>query len=240
MQAGARLSFGDLSARIEASEGEGFFIVRFDRAGGELSDALEREGRVPLPPYIRREASEVDRERYQTIFARERGSAAAPTAGLHFTEELLARLAARGVERVAVTLHVGAGTFLPVRTDEVELHRMHEERYCVSEEAARAFDACRARKGRVVAVGTTTVRTLESAWNGGRLQSGEGRTSLFIKPGHDFRAVDAVVTNLHLPRSTLLILVCAFAGREQVLAAYRHAVSEGYRFFSYGDAMLLG
>ena len=240
LRVGAHLHFGGLSAEVEANEGEGFYLVRFDREGPRLEEALAREGQVPLPPYIRRPAREADRQRYQTIFARARGSAAAPTAGLHFTPELLERLARRGVERAAVTLHVGAGTFLPVRTDELELHRMHEERYCVSEEAGRAFDACRARKGRVVAVGTTTVRTLESAWNDGCLRTGPGRTSLFIKPGHTFRAVDVLVTNLHLPRSTLLILVCAFGGRERVLSAYRHAVSEGYRFFSYGDAMLLG
>ena len=240
MRVGTRLVFGDLSACVEASEGEGFYLVRFDRSGAALSAALAREGRVPLPPYIRREAREEDRERYQTIFANKLGSAAAPTAGLHFTQDLLAGLALRGVERAAVTLHVGAGTFLPVRSDEVELHHMHEERYCVPAEAARAFEACRARKGRVVAVGTTTVRVLESAWNEGALREGPGRTGLFIKPGHLFRAVDVLVTNLHLPRSTLLILVCAFAGRERVLAAYRHAVSQRYRFFSYGDAMLLG
>jgi S-adenosylmethionine:tRNA ribosyltransferase-isomerase len=239
MREGALLAFGTLVARVEEVEGDGFFAVRFDRAGAELATAVEREGRVPLPPYIRREPGPADRERYQTVFARVPGSAAAPTAGLHFTASALARLAARGVERTAVTLHVGPGTFLPIRTEDIARHRMHEERYHVPEEAARAAAACRARGGRVVAVGTTAVRTLESAWKGGHLQVGEGRTSIFIRPGHSFEVVDALVTNLHLPRSTLLMLVCAFAGREQIMAAYELAVRKGYRFFSYGDAMFL-
>ncbi len=239
MRQGSRLAFGALEARVEEVEGDGFYAVRFDRAGTELAAAVEREGRVPLPPYIRREPNLADRERYQTIFARVPGSAAAPTAGLHFTAGLLERLAARGVERTAVTLHVGPGTFLPIRTEDVALHRLHEERYHVPEEAARATADCRARGGRVVAVGTTAVRTLESAWNGGHLRVGLGRTSIFIRPGFSFAVVDALVTNLHLPRSTLLMLVCAFAGREQVLAAYGLAVRKGYRFFSYGDAMFL-
>ncbi len=239
MREGSRLTFGSLEARVEEAEGDGFFAVRFDREEAALDEAIEREGRVPLPPYIRREPGPGDRERYQTIFASVPGSAAAPTAGLHFTTELLARLAARGVERTAVTLHVGPGTFLPVRGDDLARHRMHEERYHVTAEAALAFAACRARGGRVVAVGTTAVRTLESAWKDEGLQVGDGRTGLFIYPGHTFKTVDALVTNLHLPRSTLLMLVCAFAGREQVLAAYQLAVRKGYRFFSYGDAMLL-
>ena len=239
LREGARLAFGTLEASVERVEGEGFFAVRFDREGAALDAALEREGRVPLPPYIRREPSPADRERYQTVYASAPGSAAAPTAGLHFTRELLARLAARGVERTAVTLHVGPGTVLPVRTEEVAQHRMHEERYHVPAAAAAAFEACRARGGRVVAVGTTAVRTLESAWKDGRLRVGAGRTSIFIYPGHVFETVDALVTNMHLPRSTLLMLVCALGGREQVLAAYGQAVQKGYRFFSYGDAMLL-
>lgn len=240
LREGARLRFGSLEAQVEQAEGEGFFAVRFDREGAALDAALEREGRVPLPPYIRRDPGPSDRERYQTVYAKVPGSAAAPTAGLHFTDRLLARLAACGVERTTVTLHVGPGTFLPVRTEEVAQHRMHEERYEVPAAAAAAVEACRARGGRVVAVGTTAVRTLESAWKGGSLQVGAGRTSIFIYPGHTFKTVDALVTNLHLPRSTLLMLVCAFGGREQVLAAYEQAVQRGYRFFSYGDAMLLG
>jgi len=240
MRAGGRLAFGELRATIEEVEGEGFFAVRFDRGGAELAAAVEREGRIPLPPYIRREPNAADRERYQTILARVPGSAAAPTAGLHFTERILTELAARGVERTAVTLHVGPGTFLPVRTEDVAHHRMHAERYDVPEGAARAFDACRARGGRIVAVGTTAVRTLESAWDDGHLRAGHGSTTIFIHPGYHFRAVDALVTNLHLPRSTLLMLVCAFGGREQVLGAYDQAVRRNYRFFSYGDAMFLG
>ena len=240
LRAGARLAFGSLPATVERVEGEGFFEVRFDRGGAELASAIEREGRVPLPPYIRREPSASDRERYQTVFARVSGSAAAPTAGLHFTGPVLERLAARGVERAHVTLHVGPGTFLPVRAESIEAHRMHEERYHVPEATARALAACRARGGRVVAVGTTTVRALESAWEPEGLRSGPGRTALFIRPGFRFRAVDVLVTNLHLPRSTLLMLVCAFGGRARVLDAYRQAVAWSYRFFSYGDAMFLG
>ena len=237
---GAALRFGELRATVEAAEGDGLYVLRFDRGGAALSEAIEREGRVPLPPYIRREPGPADRDRYQTIVARAPGSAAAPTAGLHFTERLLAALAARGVERTTVTLHVGPGTFMPVRGDDADAHRMHEERYEVPAEAARAFAASRARGGRIVAVGTTTVRTLESAWREGQLRTGSGRTALFIRPGYDFRAVDALVTNLHLPRSTLLMLVCAFGGRERVLEAYAAAVERNYRFFSYGDAMFLG
>ncbi|HTP27837.1 MAG TPA: tRNA preQ1(34) S-adenosylmethionine ribosyltransferase-isomerase QueA [Anaeromyxobacteraceae bacterium] len=239
MHAGARLAFGGLSAVVVSHEGDGLVVVEFDRAGAELTAALGVEGRVPLPPYIRREPTPADRERYQTVYARVPGSVAAPTAGLHFTDELLARLAERGVERAAVTLHVGPGTFLPVRSADLSQHRMHEERFFVPEEAARAFAACRARGGRVVAVGTTAVRALESSVEGGRLRVGAGRTSLFIKPGYYFTAVDALVTNLHLPRSTLLMLASAFGGHEQVMRAYEEAVRRRYRFFSYGDAMFL-
>lgn len=239
IRAGARLDFGALAATVEEAEGEGFYRVVLDRGGEELAEALERAGRIPLPPYIRRAPGPDDRERYQTVWAREPGSAAAPTAGLHFTPALLARLDARGVRRTAVTLHVGPGTFLPVRGDSLEDHRMHAERYDVPEAAAAELDACRARGGRVVAVGTTTVRTLESAWGGGRVAPGPGRTALFIRPGHAFRAVDALVTNFHLPRSTLLVLVCAFGGTGRILDAYREAVAGRYRFFSYGDAMLV-
>ena len=236
---GAVLAFDGLAARVDAVEGEGFYRVSLDREGPELQAALVRAGRIPLPPYIRREPSAEDAERYQTIWARAPGSAAAPTAGLHFTERILAALAARGVARTAVTLHVGPGTFLPVRGDDLARHRMHAERYLVPAEAAVAFAACRARGGRVVAVGTTSVRTLESAFRDGGLAVGEGRTELFIRPGHDFQAVDALVTNFHLPRSTLLVLVCALGGVDRVLHAYREAVARRYRFFSYGDAMLL-
>jgi S-adenosylmethionine:tRNA ribosyltransferase-isomerase len=236
---GARLAFDGLSARVLAAEGEGFYLVELDREGAELEAALARAGRIPLPPYIRREPGELDRARYQTIWARAPGSAAAPTAGLHFTEPLLARLDARGVRRASVTLHVGPGTFLPVRGASIEHHHMHPERYEVPEASVAAIAACRARGGRVVAVGTTSVRTLESAFDGVQVAPGPGRTSLFVRPGFAFRAVDALVTNFHLPRSTLLMLVSAFGGTERVLAAYRDAVARRYRFFSYGDAMLL-
>lgn len=236
---GQRLAFGPLAAVVEAAEGEGFFLVRFDREGEGFAAALERAGHVPLPPYIRRPDRPADRERYQTVFARVPGSAAAPTAGLHFTPELLSRLDERGIVRATVTLHVGPGTFLPVREERVEAHRMHEEPYEVPEATAAAFAACRARGGRVVAVGSTAVRTLESAFADGALRPGPGRTSLFVLPGYEWKAVDAMVTNLHLPHSTLLMLVCALGGRERVLAAYRDAVREGYRFYSYGDAMLV-
>lgn len=237
---GAVLEFDGLTARVDQVEGEGFYAVTLDREGRELEAALGRAGRIPLPPYVRREPSAEDAVRYQTVFARAPGSAAAPTAGLHFTEALLERLAARGVVRTAVTLHVGPGTFLPVRGDSIEGHRMHGERYVVPPAAAADLAAARARGARVVAVGTTSVRTLESAWRDGAVRAGEGRTELFIRPGHHrYRAVDALVTNFHLPRSTLLMLVCAFGGTERVLAAYREAVAARYRFFSYGDAMFL-
>lgn len=236
---GARLQFGALEATVEAALGDGFYDVLLDREGAELEAALARVGRVPLPPYIRRDAGVDDAERYQTIFARSPGSAAAPTAGLHFTPAVLEALEARGVDRAAVTLHVGPGTFLPFRAESLDEHRMHEERYEVPEATVRAFEACRRRGGRVVAVGTTALRTLESAFSGGRLAAGAGRTSLFVRPGYRFRTVDLLVTNFHLPRTTLLVLVCAFGGRERVLSAYREAVREKYRFFSYGDAVLV-
>ncbi len=239
IRAGAVLAFEGLSATVDEAEGEGFYRVTLDQEGAALEEALARAGRIPLPPYIRRAPGAEDAVRYQTIWARSPGSAAAPTAGLHFTPGLLERLEARGVRRTAVTLHVGPGTFLPIRGDSLEGHRMHAERYEVSPEAAAAIAAARGRGGRVVAVGTTSVRTLESAWRDGAVQPGPGRTELFVRPGHAFRAVDALVTNFHLPRSTLLVLVCAFGGTERVLAAYRAAVAARYRFFSYGDAMLL-
>jgi S-adenosylmethionine:tRNA ribosyltransferase-isomerase len=201
---------------------------------------LERYGHVPLPPYIRRDDRPSDEERYQTVYSRSVGSAACPTAGLHFTEETLASLDAAGVRRASVTLHVGLGTFLPVRTDIVEEHSMHEEEYTVPEETARAVSRAKAEGRPVMAVGTTSLRTLESAWTEGEgLRSGPGSTRIFIYPGYRFNAVDRLFTNFHTPRSTLLVLVSAFAGRERILAAYAEAVRERYRFFSYGDAMLI-
>ena len=198
---------------------------------------MERCGHVPLPPYITHLDSSDDVQRYQTVFARHPGAVAAPTAALHFDDALLAALDARGVQRAAVTLHVGAGTFQPVKAETIEGHRMHSERYAVPPATIDAIQACRARGGRVVAVGTTTVRTLESWAATGRTS---GETAIFITPGFRFQVVDRLVTNFHLPKSTLMMLVSAFAGYDPVMALYRHAITQRYRFFSYGDAMLLG
>ena len=210
------------------------------QAEGGWQAALERHGHMPLPPYIARPDSAADRERYQVVFARELGSVAAPTAGLHFTPELLAALGARGVERAEIVLHVGPGTFRPVKVQHVEAHRVDPEPFEIPEETAVAIARCRERGGRLVAVGTTTTRTLESVADArGLVPAGRGETDLVIVPGHRFRAVNALVTNFHLPRSSLLLLVAAFAGREPVLSAYAEAVRLGYRFYSYGDAMLI-
>jgi S-adenosylmethionine:tRNA ribosyltransferase-isomerase len=239
IRVGTRIDFDGLLAEVTRVDGEGFYEVRFDRDERELAAAIERVGRIPLPPYIRREPGAADRERYQTVVATAPGSVAAPTAGLHFTPGLLARLEARGVRRATITLHVGPGTFLPVRASRLEEHRMHAERYEVPEGTAHAFAAARREGRRVVAVGTTAVRTLESAFSREGLRAGPGRTDIFIRPGHPFRAIDGLLTNFHLPRSTLLALVCALGGVDRVLGAYRDAVRERYRFFSYGDAMAI-
>ena len=213
--------------------------VRFESAGN-FSAWLEANGEMPLPPYIRRAAGTLDRERYQTVFARHAGALAAPTAGLHFTPEILADLAARGVEVQALTLHVGLGTFLPVRVADPREHRMHHESYLVPEATAAAVNRARAEGRRIVALGTTSTRALEAAAAAdGRVAAGPGETDIFIYPGYRFRVVSGLVTNFHLPRSTLLMLVAAFAGRETVLEAYRQAVTARYRFFSYGDCMLI-
>jgi S-adenosylmethionine:tRNA ribosyltransferase-isomerase len=198
---------------------------------------VERLGHVPLPPYIAREDREGDRERYQTVYAKERGSVAAPTAGLHFTPEILGRLRPRGIETAELTLHVGLGTFQPVRVQSIEEHHLHREAYSISQQAAEQINRALQEKRRVVAVGTTSVRTLEAAAMTGRVDAGSGETDLFIYPGFKFRVVSALLTNFHLPESTLLMLVCAFAGRERVLRSYQHAVEQKYRFFSYGDCM---
>jgi S-adenosylmethionine:tRNA ribosyltransferase-isomerase len=200
---------------------------------------FERYGQMPLPPYIHREPDESDTTRYQSLFARKRGAVAAPTASLHFDESLIAALDARGIERTFITLHVGAGTFQPVRTDAVGAHVMHAEFVEVSAAACETIAAAQARGGRIIAIGTTVVRALESAAGGGTLAPFTGDSSLFIVPGFRFKVVDAMVTNFHLPESTLLMLVSAFAGRAAVLAAYAHAVARQYRFFSYGDAMFV-
>lgn len=211
--------------------------------GPSVSELLEQHGRMPLPPYIRRDGEEdpsADRAHYQTLFARRPGAVAAPTAGLHFTEQLLEDLAAMGVERTAVTLHVGEGTFRSVECEDLDDHEMHREWFECPESAVAAVRACKERGGRVIAVGTTSVRTLESSVDGqGVLRAGSGETNLFLKPGSRFHVIDGMLTNFHLPKSTLLMLVSAFIGRETALDLYREAIDEGYRFFSYGDAMLL-
>ncbi|MBI5785185.1 MAG: tRNA preQ1(34) S-adenosylmethionine ribosyltransferase-isomerase QueA [Rhodocyclales bacterium] len=206
---------------------------------GDAIELIERHGRLPLPPYIEHPATDADEERYQTVFAREKGSVAAPTAGLHFDPPLLAELAKRGIENAHVTLHVGAGTFQPVRVHDLAEHRMHRERYSVPQATVDAIAACRARGGRVVAVGTTTLRTLETAALDGELKAGAGESELFVTPGFEFHVVDVLLTNFHLPKSTLLMLVSAFGGMIEIRAAYRHAIDDNYRFFSYGDAMLI-
>lgn len=247
-RAGARLALLDrrgepaVDAAAEVVEvTDGGRRIRLDVPGNPWA-WIESHGHVPLPPYIDRSDGPEDRERYQTVYARSRGAVAAPTAGLHFTEELLARLAAKGIGRAAVVLHVGPGTFRPVTAERAGDHVMDAEWYRVPEETATALARTRAAGGRVVAVGTTTVRALESAaWAaaGEPIRAASGWTDLYVRPGHEFRVVDALITNFHLPRSTLLLLVSAFAGRDRVLAAYRHAVEAGYRFYSYGDAMLI-
>jgi S-adenosylmethionine:tRNA ribosyltransferase-isomerase len=194
---------------------------------------------MPLPPYIERQDTALDRERYQTVYARHPGAVAAPTAGLHFDESLLEQITAMGVERAEVTLHVGAGTFQPVRCDRIEDHSMHAEQLEVSPDVCDAVQRTRKRGGRVIAVGTTAVRSLETAASGGELTPFSGESRIFIYPGYEFRVIDGLITNFHLPESTLLMLVCALAGTDEMLTAYRHAVEQQYRFFSYGDAMLV-
>ena len=214
-----------------------FWEIRFEDAALLVFD---RHGEIPLPPYLHRAAEPIDRERYQTVYARVPGAVAAPTAGLHFDTELLERCAAAGIDTGRLTLHVGAGTFQPLRTDDLDRqHQLHAEAMSISPELCAQVAKTRERGGRVVAVGTTSVRALESAAASGTLTPCEGDTRLFIRPGHRFRVVDALLTNFHLPESSLLMLVCAFAGHEHVLNAYRHAVMQRYRFFSYGDAMLV-
>lgn len=215
-----------------------FFHLRFP-TDENLVDLLERHGKLPLPPYIQRAAGDEDENRYQTVFARNPGSVAAPTAGLHFDEATLAAIRNRGANCAWLTLHVGAGTFQPVRVDDLGEHRMHRERYVIPQETVDAIAATRAAGGRVIAVGTTSMRALEAAAQDGPLSAGSGETEIFILPGFHFQVVDALVTNFHLPKSTLLMLVSAFAGMQTIRTAYRHAIDKQYRFFSYGDAMLL-
>ena len=240
---GERLFFGEqdeLQAEV-ISRGEfGERRLRFVPAA-DFFGTVEKIGHIPLPPYIARPDSVADHDRYQTVYARERGSVAAPTAGLHFTPEILAQLAQHGVEQTEITLHVGLGTFQPIRTKEVEAYHLHSEKYSISSEAAAAIQKARAESRRVIAIGTTTVRTLEyvAQQNSGQVLAGCGEANLFIYPGFKFQVVEGLLTNFHLPQSTLLMLVCAFAGTKKVLRAYEHAVASRYRFYSYGDCMFV-
>jgi len=235
-KAGSRLLLpGDAEAEVTGREGE-FFALTFSV---DVMPYLEQYGEVPLPPYLNRDADESDIDRYQTVYAKAPGAVAAPTAGLHFDEAMLAETLAAGIGHAWVTLHVGAGTFQSLREEHMEENRLHSERVEVSQQCCHAVRATRASGGRVIAVGTTSVRALESASASGELCPFNGETDLFILPGYEFRSVDAMITNFHLPQSSLLMLVSAFAGKERILAAYHHAVREKYRFFSYGDAMFL-
>ena len=240
LRVGTRVSFGDgrLTATVTEELEHGGRIVRFDYQGIFL-EVLESLGEMPLPPYIHEKLE--DRERYQTVYAKENGSAAAPTAGLHFTEELLDKIAAKGVKLVYLTLHVGLGTFRPVSVDNLEEHEMHSEFYSLSEEAAETLRQVKASGHRIVAVGTTSIRTLETIGSKfeGQIQADSGWTNIFIKPGYQWKIVDAFSTNFHLPKSTLVMLVSAVAGRQLTLEAYEHAIAERYRFFSFGDAMFI-
>jgi S-adenosylmethionine:tRNA ribosyltransferase-isomerase len=241
---GEHLFFGErneLQGEVIARGSFGERTIRFAPTA-DFFQALEKLGHVPLPPYIARADRPVDRERYQTVYARQRGSVAAPTAGLHFTPAILARIRNRGIELAEITLHVGLGTFQPVRVERVEEHRLYRESYSISPEAAAQINQALDQRRRIVAIGTTTVRTLEYAIAqspAGRIAPATAEADLFIYPGYDFRIVGALLTNFHLPQSTLLMLVCAFAGKDRVLAAYRHAVNQGYRFYSYGDCMFV-
>jgi len=236
--AGRRLLIeNELNIEVLGRQGP-LFELRFDT---QLSvrEALEQFGRLPLPPYIEREVDHADFERYQTVYAQHIGAVAAPTAGLHFDENVLQQIADKGIDTAEITLHVGAGTFQPVRVDDIKTHQMHSERMIVSDSVVDKVNATRARGGRVVAVGTTSVRALESASQSGQLEAYEGETDIFIYPGYQFKSVDALITNFHLSESTLLMLVSALAGRDNILNAYHHAVEQKYRFFSYGDAMFI-
>lgn len=251
LQTGDRIRFGNearvcmlgaLDATVEEIGEGGEILLRFDFHGPVLEEAIDALGHMPLPPYIaaKREDDDRDRDDYQTLFAKNEGSVAAPTAGLHFTNELLAALDARGVSLHRVTLHVGPGTFLPVKTDDTDAHKMHAEWGEVSKETAQALNKARGKGGRIVAVGSTALRLLESAASGdGTSKEFRGETAIFITPGYRFKAVDLMLTNFHLPRSTLFMLVAAFSGLDRMKRAYAHAITTGYRFYSYGDACLL-
>ena len=237
---GTKLIFEGGICAVMVERADELFCLCFE-GGQTVYELLEQNGHLPLPPYIERAAGADDDTRYQTVYAKHQGAVAAPTAGLHFTDELLGRLKAKGVETAEVTLHVGAGTFQPVRVDKIEEHKMHSEWFDVPPETVAAIEAAHARGNKVWAVGTTSMRALESAAREtGRLKAGQGDTDIFITPGYRFRVIDRLITNFHLPKSTLLMLVSAFSGMEHIRAVYRHAVEHEYRFFSYGDAMVLG
>ena len=238
MKVGGTIEFGEgLTGKVEAVTEDGLRHIRFSYQGVFI-EILERLGEMPLPPYIHEKLK--DKDRYQTVYAKYEGSAAAPTAGLHFTNELLDAIRAQGTEIAEITLHVGLGTFRPVKTDEVEAHEMHSEYYKIDEKAAEAINRAKKNGGRVIAVGTTSIRTLESCMEkNGKICADSDNTSIFIYPGYEFKIVDAIVTNFHLPESTLIMLVSAFYGKDAILKAYGHAVKEGYRFFSFGDAMFI-
>lgn len=237
---GTELVLGELSATVLEVEGEGFLRVAFEAGPDDLLERVEAIGELPLPPYVRRAAGPRDQERYQTIYARHRGAVAAPTAGLHFTARIFDELRRHGIRIESLSLFVGPGTFLPVRAEDPADHKMHAERFEIPVATARAIAETRARGGRVIAVGTTSLRALETAWDGGSgVNPGPGVSDLFVRPGHVFRVIDGLLTNFHLPRSTLVMLVAALAGRERLLAAYEDAIRHRYRFYSYGDAMLL-
>lgn len=235
---GTQLLLADGAVKVEVSDRkDNLYVVTFEHA--DILSQLESHGEIPLPPYMKREAQDEDKDRYQTVYAKEAGAVAAPTAGLHFDDALLARLDEKGVKRAYVTLHVGAGTFLPVKVDNVKDHVMHSEWLRVPQATVAAIEACKARGGKVIAVGTTSVRSLETAAQSGKLAPFEGETNIFIYPGFTFNVIDGLLTNFHLPQSTLIMLVSALAGSERTLAAYQAAVQAQYRFFSYGDAMYI-
>ena len=233
---GSTYDFFGVRAVVAGFDGE-HLLLEFDCPIDD--EWFEKYGHVPLPPYVKRKDEAVDSDRYQTVYAKDTGSIAAPTAGLHFTKEILDKLAANGIESAYITLHVGLGTFLPVRSENIEDHVMHEEQFIITEDNAQKIEKAKNEGRKIIAVGTTSLRTLESAWSGGTLKRGEQCTSIFIYPGYEFKIVDTLFTNFHTPLSTLLMLVSAFAGKELILESYAEAVQERYRFFSYGDAMLI-
>ncbi|QMU62621.1 MAG: tRNA preQ1(34) S-adenosylmethionine ribosyltransferase-isomerase QueA [Gammaproteobacteria bacterium] len=235
---GAEIFFAENIKAVVHGRQDNFFVLDFDEATN-VESLLEDYGRMPLPPYIQREPRKSDSERYQTVFANYKGAVAAPTAGLHFDHKILKALQQKGIQSANVTLHVGAGTFQPVREDDIKAHKIHAEKVIVAEEVCEKISVCKQQGGRVIAVGTTVTRALESAAQSGKLEPYEMDTSLFIYPGYKFNVIDALITNFHLPKSTLLMLVSAFAGYETVMSAYQHAVTEKYRFYSYGDAMFI-